>query len=351
MSPRARSPENRGLPARWRHTHGAYYYQVPPGLEHLWNGKQLFRLGSSLKEAYQAWTERIESPGETKTIGQLLDRYLLEAVPKKKRRTQVNNKAIIAKIRPAFDKVPITAIEPQHIYLYVDKRSAKTAAHREMEVLSHAFTKAVEWGLLKKHPFKGEVRLEGEKVRTRYIEDWEIVEALALVPMRKRGSVLAIQSYIRVKLLTGWRRSDLLRLRTSHDLTEAGIKVTPTKTEDTTGKRIFMPWSDELRAAVESAKSARPVDIAPWLFCTKDGAGYVNEDGLAPGWDSMWARFMGRVLKETKVVERFTEHDLRAKVGSDAESLERARQLLGHADAKITERVYRRKPEVVRPLR
>jgi integrase len=45
------------------------------------------------------------------------------------------------------------------------------------------------------------------------------------------------------------------------------------------------------------------------------------------------------------------EHDLRGKVGSDAESLERARQLLGHADTKITERVYRRKPEVVRPLR
>jgi hypothetical protein len=36
----------------------------------------------------------------------------------------------------------------------------------------------------------------------------------------------------------------------------------------------------------------------------------------------------------TRVAERFTEHDLRAKVGSDSESLERERQLLGHADAK-----------------
>lgn len=351
MSPRARNSENRGLPARWRLVHGAYYYQVPPGLEHLWNGKQLFRLGASLSEAYKLWSERVAAPERVQTVGQLLDQYLLEVVPTKKRRTQVNNKAIIAKIRPAFDKMPITDVKPKDIYKYVKKRSAKTAAHREMEVLSHAFTKAVEWGLLDLHPFLRQVRLEGEKPRTRYIEDWEIVEALALVPMRKRGSVLAIQSYIRVKLLTGWRRSDLLRLRTSHDLTEGGIKVTPTKTEDTTGKRIFMPWSDELRAAVEMAKAARPVDIAPWLFCTGAGDCYVNENGLAPGWDSMWARFMGRVLKETKVTERFTEHDMRAKVGSDAESLERARQLLGHADAAITERVYRRKPEVVRPLR
>ena len=58
-----------------------------------------------------------------------------------------------------------------------------------------------------------------------------------------------------------------------------------------------------------------------------------------------------KLLEETKIIDRFTEHDLRGKVGSDAGSLERARQWLGHADSKITERVYRRKPEVVRPLR
>jgi integrase len=65
----------------------------------------------------------------------------------------------------------------------------------------------------------------------------------------------------------------------------------------------------------------------------------------------MWQRFMTRLLKDTKITERFTEHDLRGKAGSDAETLERAQQLLGHADAKITKRVYRRKPEIVRPLR
>ena len=60
---------------------------------------------------------------------------------------------------------------------------------------------------------------------------------------------------------------------------------------------------------------------------------------------------MARLLKETKITERFTEHDLRGKAGSDAESLEGARQLLGPADSKITQSAYRRKPEVVRPLR
>ena len=73
--------------------------------------------------------------------------------------------------------------------------------------------------------------------------------------------------------------------------------------------------------------------------------------GDARGWSSMWQRFMARLLKETAIKERFTEHDLRAKVASDAESLERARQLLAHADSRITQRVYRRRPDRIKPTR
>lgn len=56
-------------------------------------------------------------------------------------------------------------------------------------------------------------------------------------------------------------------------------------------------------------------------------------------------------VEETKVTERFTEHDLRAKVGSDAESLEHAKQLLAHSDSRLTERVYRRRPETIKLTR
>jgi hypothetical protein len=62
---------------------------------------------------------------------------------------------------------------------------------------------------------KNEARLKGEAPRERYIEDWEVVEVLSLPSVRKRGSVLAIQHYIRLKRLTGLRRSDLLRLQVS----------------------------------------------------------------------------------------------------------------------------------------
>jgi hypothetical protein len=58
----------------------------------------------------------------------------------------------------------IADIEPQDIYKYADarvdrngKKSPSMAKH-EIGLLKHSFTKAVEWGLMPKHPFKGEVR-------------------------------------------------------------------------------------------------------------------------------------------------------------------------------------------------
>jgi integrase len=349
--PRRRKPDHRGLPARWVHQHGAYYFRVPKGLEGRWDGKQMFRLAATLPLAYKVWAERLGDLERARTIGQLLDRYALEVIPTKAPKTQTGNTRALPTLRAVLGHLPLSPFKPRLVYQYVDRRGAKIAAHREIEVLSHAFTKAVEWGYIDRHPFKGEVRLEGEPPRTRYVEDWEVVEALAIKPRRKAGSVLAVQAYIRVKLLTGMRRADLLRLRPAHDCKEDGIHVQPRKTARTTGKRLVIEWSAELRAAVEMALAARPVDIAPYLFCTRRGECYAKPDGSANGWESMWGRFMERLLAETKVEERFTEHDLRAKCASDAGSLEHARALLAHADARTTERVYRRKPERVKPLR
>ena len=136
------------------------------------------------------------------------------------------------------------------------------------------------------------------------------------------------------------------------DLQDDGIHVTPRKTFNTTGKRIIIGWSDELTAAIAEAKSVRPVKLSPFLFCNRKRECYFNEEsGRAGGWDSMWRGFISRVLAETKVEVRFTEHDLRAKCASDASTLEHAWALLAHADSRLTDRVYRRKPEIVQPLR
>lgn len=363
--PRARKKENQGLPARWRLHHGAYYYAVPPGFEQYWDNKKLFRLGAKLHEAYQVWAARIERPESAKTIADLLDRYALEVIPTKAAATQLANRQQMQMIRKVFGAMPLLPFPPKLVYQYVDKRSrkktdpetgrvtgGKVAAHREIELLSHAYTKAVEWGYIDAHPFKNEVRLEGEAARDRYVEDWEIIEALSLDSKRKKGSVLMIQAYLRVKLLTGMSQGDLLRLRLDEHIREDGIHIQRHKTQKSTGKKTIYVWDQELRQAVDLALANRPTQHSPFLFCNRTGEGYVNEStGKAPGWKSMWQRFMARVVEETEVKEAFTEHDLRAKVASDAESLEHARALLSHADSRTTHKIYRRKAEIVQPLK
>jgi integrase len=263
-----------------------------------------------------------------------------------------------------FGEMLLTSFKPQLVYKYVENRSrkitdpstgkvkgGKIAAHREVELLSHAFTKAVEWGVIDRHPFKGQVRLTGERPRNRYVEDWEIAEALSLKSNRSSGSVVMIQAYIRLKLLTGMSQGDLLRLQETQ-LKEDGIHNQRHKTSNTTGKRTIYQWTPELRDVVSQVRKSRPAKFSPFMFCNRNGLGYIDEQtGTASGWKSMWQRFMDRLLVETTIKERFTEHDLRAKVASDASSVEHARALLAHSDSRTTDRIYRRKAEIVVPLR
>lgn len=327
----------------------------------LWDGNKMFRLGEKLNEAYAVWAERLGTVEGAKTIGQLLDRYTLQVIPTKSAASQTNNHHQMANLRAVFAAMPLLPFPPKLVYQYVDKRSVKKkdtetgkttggkiAAHREIELLSHAYTKAVEWGYIDRHPFKSEVRLEGEAPRDRYVEDWEVLEVLSLPAVRKAGFVTMIQAYLRIKLLTGMAQGDLLRLRTDEHIKEDGVHIQRHKTKNSTGKRTIYEWSPELKASVAMALQARPVASSVYLFCNRDGEGYVDESlGRAPGWRSMWQRFMKRILTETKVTEPFTEHDLRAKVASYAVNLEHARALLAHADSRTTDKIYRRKAERV----
>jgi integrase len=340
VAPKPRNTRNTGHPKGWRWKNGAWRYRVPKGLESLWDGRREFTLGRTEAEAYKAWSDRLQLQRHARTIADLLDRYAAQVVPTKAPKTQEANRAGLARLRKVFGHMLIGDLKPMHVYGYADARSdAPVSAHRDIEVLSHAYTKAIEWGLTEAHPVLGKVRLQGTRPRDRYVTDEELAAALAVAQP-------VIRAYIAIKLLTGLRRGDILRLTVS-DLRDDGIHVRPNKTAKTTRKRLIIEWTDELRQAVDYAKAARPKDLAPHLFCTGKGRPYVKEDGRANGFDSLWQRFMGRAMR-AGLQERFQERDLRAKTASDM-PLELASALLGHADPRLTQRVYRRRPDLVRP--
>lgn len=138
-------------------------------------------------------------------------------------------------------------------------------------------------------------------------------------------------------LLTGLREGDILRLKRS-DVTDEGLLVKPSKR----GKPLLFERTSELEAAIERAKTL-PSEIASvFLIHNLQGQPYTTD-----GFRAIWQRYMNKALKNKNIKERFTFHDLRAKSGSDHESGAQ----LGHQDPRTTNRIYRRKPQRVTPLR
>ncbi len=67
------------------------------------------------------------------------------------------------------------------------------------------------------------------------------------------------------------------------------------------------------------------------------------------GFKTAWARPMGAYAAAGGM--QFRENDVRAKTASDASSLQRAQEILGHEEASTTARDYRRGVAKVTPLR
>ncbi len=68
----------KGMPKRWAHKHGAFYYRPRESERQAFDGKTWFRLGSSYAEALRAFADRMElQMGDT--LASLIDRYTLEA--------------------------------------------------------------------------------------------------------------------------------------------------------------------------------------------------------------------------------------------------------------------------------
>lgn len=354
MAPQKRNSENQGLPARWKFQHGAYYYRVPKDLDHLWDGKRMFRLGATLAEAHRTWAARIDTRGRIHTIQQLADRYELEVLPGKAPKTRSEQARQLIRLRKVFGAVPLAdgkdcLIEAHHAYTYFDARDAKTAAKRELELLSHMLTKAVEWGLIRANPLIGSFSVRGRMPHSesRYVEDGEILELLKVEPRRRKGSVRMLRAYVKLKLLTGLRMTDMLLLQESW-IRADGIHIEPHKTRRHGTRAIIGPMDEILTAAIEECRAARPVDISPYLFCNRRGQSYFNETkGTANGFQSLWQRYMARALAETLLEQTFPERSLRRKAGSDAQTLEHAKALLAHTDSRTTSRWYRQKPAVV----
>jgi integrase len=323
------------------------------------DGKKEISLGSSLSGAYQKFAEFTQTDECITLMRELLDRYRLEVVPEyESQNTRDSKHYSLDRLRPAMGDNLVTQITPQFIYKYRDhiaRTRSKKQANLDLEVLSHCFTKAIQWGVIADHPMTNKkvtkFSLPGRK---RYVDDWELEEWASVAnPF--------LVAYIVLKGVTGLRQQDLLTIR-NRDITDTDLFSENIKT----GERQNFPLYDDeghpttAKLALDvvqkyyanfNAKRRVPI-VSPWLFFNRKGTGYYNlETRKASGFQSIWQRSMKKAIAKTTLETSFTEHDLRAKVGSDIESLAEAQKLLAHTNAATTKKSYRRKGAKMTPAK
>jgi integrase len=233
------------------------------------------------------------------------------------------------------------------------KKHGGTTANHMVGVLSHAYTKAIEWGQCRDHPIKGKV-IKRKVIVKRRVPEMHHIEAAMSILTDKQGM---LRHYIELKLMTGLRMTDMLSLRRS-DIKPDGLHVTPSKTANSTGKSLIFEYDDNnlLWGTLESIKGYSKYIKSIYLFSNGKGQPYINLDADSAnykscnGFQSMWQRWQNKALKTGVLEWKFSEKSIRNRVGSDSSTAEEAAERLGHSSTATTRKHYRNSPSKVQPM-
>jgi len=317
---RPRNPKDAWLPPRVYRGKSAYEWRPKEG-----GAVKLCSLDARRSDVWRAYEDISKSGKGLFTVAKLIDLFLESANFKDlKPGTQDDYRECKAKLVAVFGKAPPSAVKPENVRHYMDRRgqTSRSRANRERTFLSLVYAWGYERGLVKMNPCQG-VKPFKAKARDRYVQDWEYRAVYDRAPE-------SVQRAMEIAYLCAARQGDVLELKRIQ-LQEEGIYICQGKT----GKKQIKQWSERLRQA-----TVRYGDIiSPYVIHTQDGHKYS-----ASGFKAMFKRSRDLALKEGAITESFTFHDLKAKGISDFEGDKR--RFSGHQSISQMEK-YNRKAEVV----
>ena len=283
----------------------------------------------------------------------IIDRRKLVAQGKLSKRTVDDNEYEYApNLIAAFGKMQPDALRPKHIAYYLRKArglEAPVRANKEISFLQVVMGSACEQGIIDINPCVGVKRNE-EVPRDRLVTDAELRDFLRLA--RESGDVAtraALAFYI--AFVTGKAQGQILKLSRGQ-FSADGIYFASRKG----GARVFVEWSDNLRAAVDESL-AMPAAIKPmFVVHTQEGGPYTSH-GFKKGWQILMGQWVAGGTwadgSKREPGERFTFHDGRAKaVTAVIEEGRKASELTGHRLESTVAKVYdRRRTRTSAPVR
>ena len=256
--------------------------------------RKLCRIAEGESALYSALA-KVTRP-RAQTVGDLLDSFQIHKLKELAPSTQKDYRGYIDRhLKPVFEDATPDEVEPVHVAQYLEKRSAKKVANKEIACLSSAFEYGMRIGLCTRNPCRG-VRRNKVKPKDRYVRD----EQYLLYFDAAQAHVQDLMAGIYLMELRPGEARDLLK----NQITPKGVRFEESKT----GKVKEISWSPALQYFLTRATSRFPK--SPYVFANSRGEHWTE-----------WAMHSAlRRLRADVGGPSWTWHDLRAKGESDHES-------------------------------
>lgn len=283
-------------------------------------------LGADPAEMRRRWAELETGIVDARLMSHVLGRYRREALAAKAFRTQKENTRQLVTLGKAFGHLSIEQVQPVHVRQYLDRRSKKIAANREIALLSHVWNWAREQGLTARpNPCAG-VRKNKERRREQYATDAAYKAVWQAAPDWLRDAM-------DLALLTSQRPGDVLKM-TRQDIHDGCLWVRQGKT----GQRVGVEVRGELARVVKRLGARQIASIY-----------LVNDNGQPV---TIWKLDHAFAAARKAAGHDWQFRDLRAKAVTDEKDLRTAQRRAGHASEVTTAEIYRRvKGDRVEPLK
>ena len=269
-------------------------------------------------------------PAPEWTMADLAERYMCAHVEVNCRpSTAKNRRNTVAKyILPELGRLPIGAVNQKQVAaLHYKLRDMPYQANETLNVLAKMFSLAEAWGMTppRRNPCRA-VRKYKEHRRERFLTPDEYRRlGRVLDEAEEEGSVSSHAiAAIRLLMLTGCRRNEILKLRWDEvDLKAGELRLSDSKTGPRT---VFL--SPE---AVQLLEGLPRVLDNPWVIPGRTGGTYMRN--INDPWE---------IIRDRAGLEDVRIHDLRHSFASRAlalgESLPMIGKLLGHSQVETTAR-------------
>jgi len=242
--------------------------------------------------------------------------YLQWAKANKKPSSYSRDLSLMRQLNKEFEAKAIQEITTWQIEKFKARRKEEVrpaSVNREIALLKHMYSKAIEWSKVKESPAKKVKLLKGEVKRVRFLMPEQVQTLLS-------NCADHLRPIVAVAIHTGMRKGEILKLRRDQaNFNQEIISILDTKNHE----RRDIPMNDTVKAILKGMEGN-----GQYFFCSEDGRPFGDV-----------RRSFETALRKS-AIEDFRFHDLRHTFASNlvmaGEDLNTVRELLGHKDLTMT---------------